>query len=442
MLKKVLATILILSLLCGLACIFASCNNNKTFTKASKAKDGYATVYIPEDRDLRILLLSDPQVDLTEKYKAIGCLGNDATYNFVKDLVKVNNPDLVIINGDLVMHDSFNSSTPYYKRYAEIFEELDVPWTFTFGNHDVDRQWVQDDATAEEEDSQCTKQTLIDYLGDKYPHCLIYSDDDCLDGSGNHFVNIRRKSGELVYTLCLFDCTFDDARRSYSRTPSSEQVRWYRDTIVELSAKEYGKESENTVQSMIFNHVDIPEFYKAWTEAYNDGNPTENYYYGHLLEGDYTDNYGDKDINDQIFSVAKSLGSTKAIFMCHHHDNDMSVEYEGIRLTFGQHSGLSHYYRTTQKIITGIIPDYSDLKSWNDVDFSMIDQYGNERGGTQISISSEGVFDIQPIYAKDVLTNFLTDYYIDYDAVASYLDNNDRFEGTVKRGTDRKWKIE
>lgn len=103
MLKKVLAIILILSLLCGIACIFASCNNNKTFAKASKAKDGYATVYIPEDRDLRILLLSDPQVDLTEKYKAMGCLGNDATYNFVKDLVKVNNPDLVIINWDLVM---------------------------------------------------------------------------------------------------------------------------------------------------------------------------------------------------------------------------------------------------------------------------------------------------------------------------------------------------
>lgn len=263
-----------------------------------------------------------------------------------------------------------------------------------------------------------------------------------MDGSGNHFVNIRRKSGELVYTLCLFDCTFDDARRSYSRTPSSEQERWYRDTIVELSAKEHSKESENTVQSMIFNHVGIPEFFQVWTEAYNDGNPTENYYYGHLLEGDYVDNYGDMDINDQIFSGAKSLGSTKAIFMCHHHDNDMSVEYEGIRLMFGQHSGLSHYYRMTQKIITGIIPDYSDLKSWNDVDFSMIDQYGNERGGTQISISSDGVFEIQPIYAIDVLTNYLTDYYIDYDAVASYLDNNDRFEGTVKRGTDRKWKIE
>lgn len=441
MLKRVLAIILIISVLCSISCIAVSCSNDRTFVSAAKSKDGYATVYIPDDRDLRILLLSDPQVDLTEKYKAIGCLGNDATYSFVEDLVKANSPDLVIINGDLVMHDSFNSSTPYYKRYADIFEKLDIPWTFTFGNHDIDRQWVQDDATAEEEDAQCTKQTLIDYLSDNYPHCLIYSDNGCQDGSGNHFINIRRKNGELVYTLCLFDCTFDEDRLSYSRTPTAEQVRWYRDTVVELSNKEYGEGSENKVQSMIFNHVGIPEFYKAWVEAYNDGNPTENYFYGHLLEGDYSDNYGDVDVENQLFSVAKSLGSTKAIFMCHHHDNDMSVEYQGIRLTFGQHSGLSHYYRTTQKIISGIKPDYSDLSNWTDVDFSMIDQYGNDRGGTQISINADGNFDIKPIYAREVLTNYLTDYYIDYDAVAQALDDNDRFNGTVKRGIDRNWKI-
>lgn len=99
--------------------------------------------------------------------------------------------------------------------------------------------------------------------------------------------------------------------------------------------------------------------------------------------------------------------------MCHHHDNDFSVDYQGIRLTFGQHSGYSHSYRTTQTQ-NGVLIDYS-VKNWKGIDFSRVDNYGDNRGGTLFTVKGDGSFEITPVYARDVLDNYMTDYYIDYE---------------------------
>ena len=145
--------------------------------------------------------------------------------------------------------------------------------------------------------------------------------------------------------------------------------------------------------------------------------------------------------DEQIFAVAKNLKSTTAIFMCHHHDNDFSVDYEGIRLTFGQHSGFAHNYRTQQTFPDGVFGyvDKTDLKNWLSISFERIDDYGDERGGTTVTISKDGTFEISQTIAREVMPDYFDKYYIDYDAVAQRLDNDSRFIGTVERGTARKW---
>lgn len=228
----------------------------------------------------------------------------------------------------------------------------------------------------------------------------------------------------------------------YNYTPTANQVEWYRNTVNAISDKELGTDrGENVVKSMIFNHVGIPEFKEAWEKAWNGGNPTEDYFYGHYFEGNYSKKYGDLPEEDRIFPAVKALGSTTAIFMCHHHDNDFSVNYEGVRLTFGQHSGYSHNYRTTHDEHGNGPTDYAN---WAGVSFERVDDYGDQRGGTCVTISKEGEFTITPTYAKDVLANYATEYYIDYDQVAAALEANPKFEsgkGHIARGTDRKWKL-
>lgn len=441
-LKKLVGVLLTLAIVLSLSVVFVACNEpapqpDKTFVKADESADGYATVYIPSDRDINILLLSDPQVDTTQKYTAVGSLGNDVTFDFIKDLVSSANPDFVIINGDLVMADGFlgfnPSQVPLFTRYGELFDEIKMPWAFTFGNHDCDGQYADEDATIDDEYKQITKAAMVEYMAE-FEYCMINSDENCADGDGNYFINVRRQDESLAYTLCLFDCVYDEENKTYSRTPTAEQVRWYRDTVNSLSDVALGKDRTDVVKSMIFNHVGIPEFKTAWDEAWNKGNPTENYHYGYRLQGNYTSNYGDMPEDEQIFSVAKALESTTAIFMCHHHDNDFSVDYQGIRLTFGQHSGVAHNYRTTHDN-NGIT-----MSDWKGISFELVDNYGDDRGGTTITISTEGNFTVSQTFARDVIPDYYDDYYIDYDAVAAEIEANAKYDGTVKRGTDRKWK--
>lgn len=70
-----------------------------------------------------------------------------------------------------------------------------------------------------------------------------------------------------------------------------------------------------------------------------------------------------------------------------------------------------------------------------------MDNYGDNRGGTLFTVKGDGSFEITPVYARDVLDNYMTDYYIDYDAVAQSLEDNPDYTSTVTRGEKREWKI-
>ena len=50
--------------------------------QAAESEDDYATVYVPSDRDARVLLLADPQLDPTEKYSVVGSY-NELTILFL-----------------------------------------------------------------------------------------------------------------------------------------------------------------------------------------------------------------------------------------------------------------------------------------------------------------------------------------------------------------------
>ena len=122
--SKLNKIIVIFALVAVLACCFAlfvGCgdtgggdggSDKLPFDRASESADGYATVYIPDDRDFKILVLSDPQIDTSQKYTLVGSLGNDKTYEFIEDFVGQCAPDLVVINGDMVMNDTLATSAP------------------------------------------------------------------------------------------------------------------------------------------------------------------------------------------------------------------------------------------------------------------------------------------------------------------------------------------
>ena len=383
------------------------------FVRASESADGYATVYVPSDRDAKVLLLADPQLDPTQKYSIVGSY-NELTLVFLDKYLDAADPDLVIIAGDVVMTVLLNNWS-YLCQIADIFEEKQIPWTFVFGNHDCENGYVFESADTGTTAGQMTKPYLIEAIQRVYDYCLIYSD-ECEDGYGNHIVNVRNTKGKLLNTFCNLDCVYDG--NGYSHVITQAQTDFYADAIEKLSQQE-----NTTVPSIVVTHVALPEMFIGYREA-KAGSAGSTYYYGELLEGDYS-SYADQ---STFFDTMLRLGSTKAVFFGHHHGNDASVEYQGIRLTFIPHSGMSHEYRTDHS------KEYQ-LISWPDdtvFDFTPVDVYGDHRGGVMVSLKQDATYSFAPLYAAEIIPDY-AEWAIDYDEVAQKI-AQERGEEYVIRG--------
>lgn len=374
--------------------------------RAVDSEDGYTTIYKPSDRDLKILDFTDPQIkpymsDYVDYFDG----SNENTIVFLERFVEALDPDLVIITGDIV-HSMAFSNLKHWDAYCEMFEEQGVYWAPTFGNHDSETQFVSDASDENSVFGQATKAKTVEYLS-AYEHCLIEEGDaEEGGGTGNYFINIRDyTTEEIVYTLCMMDCVSDTENKAYYRKKTPEQVAWYERHINAISDLAYGEDREDTevVKSMIFTHVAVPEVFEAYELAWNDGNPTSDYYYGILLEG----NANNKDYRKcTLFDKITELGSTTAMFFGHHHNNGFRVKYKGVDLVYGQHSGLAHYYRM-------------DVWDGKNVDMTDIFTYGDERGGVEIKISSRDSYTIERKLAVDTIE--YDDIRIDYEALARKL---------------------
>ena len=384
------------------------------FVQAAESEDGYATVYVPSDRDAKVLLLADPQLDPTEKYSIVGSY-NHLTIVFLNKFLDATEPDLVIIAGDVVMSALFNSWS-YFCQIADIFEEKQIPWTFVFGNHDCEKEYVSAKVNTTSALAQITKPNFIQAVQAQYDYCLIYSG-DCEDSYGNHIVNVRNTKGELLNTFCNFDCAYDE-EEGYSHVITRAQTDFYSTAVSSISEQE-----GRTIPSIVVTHVALPQMFIGYREAKEGTGVDSTYYYGELLEGDYS-SYAER---STFFDTMLQLGSTKAVFFGHHHGNNASIEYKGIRLTFIPHSGMSHEYRTdhTNQFVVSWPKDTV-------FDFTNVDVYGDQRGGVLVTIKQDATYTFDPLYAAEVIPDY-AEWAVDYDAVAQKI-AQERGEQYVVRG--------
>ena len=118
----------------------------------------------------------------------------------------------------------------------------------------------------------------------------------------------------------------------------------------------------------MFFHIPFEEYETAWNEYKENGfEDTENvkYYYGEV--GELEGMIGKTLHPDETFETLLRVGSTQAVFCGHDHLNNFSIEYKGIRLSYG----------------------YSiDYLAYAD-----IEDFGLQRGCSIITIKPDGSFD-------------------------------------------------
>ena len=245
-------------------------------------------------------------------------------------LIDYTKPDLVVVTGDLTFpvgfsSFSFNNTAPV-AQFAAFMRNTGVPWVFTYGNHDTESMAAGNKEDLNELYKSLSWKTSRNLL---YPYVQPKVNGEKIMGRNNQLVEIRNSDGTLNQALFLIDSNAyvgkGFSKYDYIR---DEQVEWYKNEILRLNEEE-GK----TISSLGFFHIPLKE-YKTAYDLYMNNSKEVKYFFGS------NDEKTDKKVSaseypSSLFNVAKELGSTKGFFCGHDHYNNMSLEYKGIRLTYG-----------------------------------------------------------------------------------------------------------
>lgn len=285
-----------------------------------------------QDGNFKILLMTDLQL-----WANTG--DNKKTYEIMDELVEKTAPDLIILPGDNVSGLTTDILT---RSLIKKMESYKIPWAPVFGNHDAEGN------------------ATLAWQGDRYEeaeYCLFSHGPTNLYGDGNYFVNLTQ-GDKVIYSLALMDngryYNYEDGKREIYI--GYEQIAWYKWNIDGISAAQ-GRQ----VPSMMFSHFALPEFKEAIEQFAVKGEDGRYYVPSSMGYGSCAYLPGCSPVNSGFFDEAKAKGLTH-IFCGHDHENDASITYEGVTMTYGLKTGPSPRY-------------------WNDA---------KEYGGTVINIDSNG----------------------------------------------------
>ena len=288
--------------------------------------------YIKNDDDtkpIRVLQIADMHLSCSGIVADCDRLAITA----VKNLVESTKPDLIVLTGDNIYPSIARSFCTNNKLMAQtlakIFEGFKIPWALVYGNHDA------------ESFANWNKSQLSEFfLNQKY--CLFQCGPKNITGQGNYFIKILSQNGDLVSALALFDSNNTIAPLQYDNI-HDDQVEYYKQTIATLKDK-----NGNIVPSYLFVHIPLNEYEIAWN-LYKQGSNQVKYFFGTKDRWRICD----PEIPGKMFDALVKMGSTKGVFCGHDHTNTFSVEYKGIRLTYGMSIDYTAYvgikYQTEQR---------------------------------------------------------------------------------------------
>ncbi len=273
------------------------------------------TVEKEAGKPFKILVLADTQLWMSPSQ-------NKQCFGEIKALVEKSKPDLIVMVGDNV---SGVTARFDIKKLIDTMESFGIPWAPVFGNHDNE-----------------IPMNSLNWQGDQYEkaeHCLFSKGPSNLYGGGNYAVNITENS-KVVETLYMLDngryLKYNDGstREIYI---GYDQIAWYKWNVEGIKKAE-GKITD----SMVFTHFAPPQMRIAVKKMSDLDEATGVY----TVQSEYGSGKcaylpSGAPVDSGFFDLCKSLGSTKHMFFGHDHENDASVTYDGITMTYAMKTGLS-----------------------------------------------------------------------------------------------------
>ena len=274
-----------------------------------------------ENEDFKVLHLTDIHLggsafSYRQDHKAL-----KACY----ELIEHTHPDLVVVTGDIsfplgIMSMSFNNSAPVYQ-FASFMRNIGIPWAFTYGNHDTESLASLNKTELNEVYKSLSYKTSGTLL---YPYVQPK-----IAGRNNQLIRVKNSDGTLNTGLFLIDSNaYTGEGINVYDYIHDDQVEWYATEVEQMNS-----EAGHTVNSFVFFHIPLQQYRTAY-ELYESGSDKVKYFFGENGEK-MIDKVCCSDYPSTLFDRALELGSTTGFFCGHDHYNNMSLEYKGVRLTYG-----------------------------------------------------------------------------------------------------------
>jgi len=326
-------------------------------------------------KDFKVLNFSDIQLTSQEALNK----NNDVTkysLNLVDEIIDEVTPDLITLSGDQGYGEP-NS----IKAIGDVIDKYNIPWAPVFGNHD----------------NECRSLSVRDQIKKyaEYPNCIFQygpreiSATEYGERGGNYIINIVERDDDGFHILrSIF--MFNSGASSYEVDPTIEnkinnttyehltenQIEFY---IWGLEcAKKYN--NGEYPKSTIIEHIPITAYAHAFAEAFCAeysvyefsrivstavGYTINESYKEYCWKDGYKDSFGVcyemvccSPVDDGIFEIITQYGSLDSMIVGHDHKNNFSINYHGVRLTYGMKSGTGCYFDSN--LLGGTILSFDD----------------------------------------------------------------------------------
>lgn len=292
-------------------------NTNINFEPADSQSETDTTIRFNTDGKLKILHIADPHLANDKHF--------DSSIWVIAEACDIEKPDLVVLTGDNTKpYEDPEETKKIINSLMNIFESRNIPVAVTFGNHDS-------------EAGPMTRADIMEYY--KTFSCVITAEDaDVFKNCATFNIPVLASdTDDVKFNIWVFDSgDYDeDDPRHYDRV-RTEQIEWYNETAAKLKENNGGK----TVNSVVFQHIIVPEIYDvlkktdskkpfAIQHIYNE----DEYY---MFDSEQT-NYGTLNekpcpgyYNDGQFDALVENGDVLAMFTGHDHTNAFGVRNQSI----------------------------------------------------------------------------------------------------------------
>ena len=236
---------------------------------------------------------------------------SDSALIMMKTVLERENPDLVMLTGDVVGSDNRKKA---WEKVAQVMIDAKIPWAAVLGNHDAEHELDKE-------------QTMNVIKG--LPYSLTVNGSKEISGEGNYVLPIQSAKSNKTAALCY---AFNISQTKFPPKGSSSgvyewiddsQVQWYKEQNAAFTKQNGGK----PYPALAFFHIPFPEFEEVIGKSTTFGNIfSEREFFSPAHQSN-------------LYSAMLECKDVMGVFVGHVHSSNYIGCLNDICLAYGQASG-------------------------------------------------------------------------------------------------------